>query len=42
MEMIINFILMEIKHIFTTKALHLASFWKWVILELRNGLLAQK
>ena len=34
-------ILMHIKLIFTRKVLHLASFWKWEFLELRNGLLIQ-
>ena len=29
---------MQIKLIFTTKVSHLASFWKWEFLELRNGL----
>ena len=33
------FILMQIKLIFTRKVLHLASFWKWVIKELGNGLI---
>ena len=33
---------MQIKLIFTTKVWHLASFWKWEPLELRNGLLKQK
>ena len=32
---------MQIKLIFTRKALHLASFWKWEFLELQNGLLIQ-
>ena len=31
-------IMMHIKLIFTTKVSHLASFWKWDFLELRNGL----
>ena len=30
---------MQIKLIFTTKISHLASFWKWNVLELGNGLL---
>ena len=30
---------MQIKLIFTTKVFHIASFWKWEILELGNGLL---
>ena len=30
---------MQIKLIFTRKAVHLASFWKWEILELRSELL---
>ena len=34
------FILMQIKLIFTRKAEHLASFWKWGFLELCSGLLA--
>ena len=33
---------MQIKLIFTTKVWHLALFWKWEPLELRNGLLKQK
>ena len=32
------FILMQIKHIFTRKFSHLASFWKWEFLEHGNGL----
>ena len=32
------FMLMQIKLIFTTKVVHLASFWKWGFLELRSGL----
>ena len=35
------FILMQIKLIFTRKVLHLASFWKWGILELGRGLFLQ-
>ena len=31
--------MMQIKLIFTTKISHLASFWKWNVLELGNGLL---
>ena len=31
--------MMQIKLIFTTKVSHLASFWKWDVLELGNGLL---
>ena len=31
-------IMMQIKLIFTTKVSHLASFWKWDLLELGNGL----
>ena len=30
---------MQIKLIFTRKAVYLASFWKWEILELESGLL---
>ena len=30
-------IMMQIKLIFTTKVSHLASFWKWDFMELRNG-----
>ena len=33
------FILMQIKLIFTTNVLHVASCWKWEFLELGNGLL---
>ena len=33
------FILMQIKHIFTRKVVHLASFWNWGFLELGSGLL---
>ena len=33
------FILTQIKLIFTRKVVHLASFWKWVFLELGCGLL---
>ena len=33
------FILMHIKLIFTRKVVHLASFWKWGLLELGSGLL---
>ena len=33
------FILMQIKLVFTRKAVHLASFWKWGFLELGRGLL---
>ena len=32
-------ILMQIKLIFTTQVSHLASFWKWDVLELGSGLL---
>ena len=32
------FILMQIKLIFTRKVVHLASFWKWRVLELGSGL----
>ena len=32
------FILMQIKLIFTRKVVHLASFWKWGLLELGSGL----
>ena len=32
------FILMQIKLIFTRKAVHLASFWNWVFLEFGSGL----
>ena len=31
--------MMQIKLIFTTKVSHLASFWKWDVLELGSGLL---
>ena len=31
-------IMMQIKLIFTRKVSHLASFWKWDLLELENGL----
>ena len=34
--------MMQIKLIFTTKVSHLTSFWKWVFLELGNGLLANR
>ena len=34
----IFFILMHIKLFFSRYVLHLASFWKWEFLELRNGL----
>ena len=33
------FILLQTKLIFTTKVWHLASLWKWEVLELGNGLL---
>ena len=32
-----DFFLMKIELIFTTKVLHLVSFWKWEFLELRNA-----
>ena len=35
------FLLMQIKLIFTRKASHLASFWKWEFLKLRHGLFAK-
>ena len=37
MKMIVQFIPMQIKLIFTTMILHLASFWKWEFLELGDG-----
>ena len=36
------FILTQIKLIFTRKVVHLASFWKWVFLELGTGLFLVK
>ena len=35
------FLFMQIKLIFTKKVVHLASFWKWGVLELGSGLLTQ-
>ena len=35
-DMKMIFILMQIKLIFTRRVLHLALFWKWEVLELRN------
>ena len=37
-EMVLIFILMQVKLIFTRKVVHLASFWKWGFLELGGGL----
>lgn len=36
------FILMRMKLIFTTKVLHVTSFWKWEFLDLGNGLYRSK
>ena len=41
MEMVLIFILVQVKLISTRKIVHLASFWKWGFLELRMAYLFQ-